>query len=95
VDRKIKIKLWENSWLKLLACIESELTQIDTLGDWEYVYRRNSKTNKILKDEEGKPIYVKDPETNRPLKESIDFDPTIKFYKVVNEIRNQLSKALR
>jgi hypothetical protein len=57
MDTKLKITMRESSWRKLLVCIKSANTQIDTRGDYYYPALYDKETGKKIADK----IKVKDP----------------------------------
>jgi hypothetical protein len=57
MDAKLKITMWESSWRKLLVCLKSANTIIDTLGDYYYPALYDEETGKKIADR----IKVKDP----------------------------------
>ena len=91
-DKFVRVKLHSSTWRKLLACIHSKDTSIDTLGDCEYVYAENP-NGTFKKDIDDKKVKLTDKKTNKPLTVKVDYDPTVNFWRGIAEIEFQLSQT--
>lgn len=87
MQTKVTVTLWLPSWQKLVACLKSPYTKMDTLGDVAIVTVPKDPSRPL-----GEQIEVKDKEGNSQ-KKRVDYDPSVNIHKVIDEIHKQIKKA--